>query len=147
MPKGGARARSGPPPDPNSLTQTDGEWITLPSAGRTGDVPEWPLAEATSRELELWAHEWTRPQSVMWERHGQEVEVAMYVRTLVKAEKHDAPVNARTLLRQQQEALGLSMPGMLRNRWRIGEVASAEDDGGEDQDDVRGRLTVVAGGA
>lgn len=148
MAKGGARGRSGPTPDPTSLTASDGEWTVLPASGRGGEMPHWPLAEALEREMDIWADEWTRPQAVMWERQGQEIEVAMYVRTLIAAEKHDAPAAIRTLLKQLQEALGLSMPGLLRNRWRIDTVDSETEDQGEDlhEDDVRGRLTVVAGG-
>jgi hypothetical protein len=70
----------------------------------------------------LWAARVARPQAVMWERNGQELEVALYVRSLADAEQMDASVAARTLVRQQQEALGLSLPGLARNRWRIGEV-------------------------
>lgn len=55
----------------------------------------------------------------MWERNGQEHEVALYVRSLVAAERRTAPVSLRVLVRQQQEALGISMPGLLRNRWLI----------------------------
>lgn len=146
MAKGGARARSGPAPDPDSLTQADGEWTILPVAGREGDVPAWPLAAALERELDLWVDEWCRPQAIMWERQGQELEVALYVRSLVTAEAHNAPTNTRTLVRQQMEALGISVPGMLRNRWRIEEVEPEAEETG-DEDDPRSRLTVVAGGA
>jgi hypothetical protein len=55
----------------------------------------------------------------MWEAAGQEEEVAIYVRTLGQAEKLDASTASRTLLRQQMEALGISIPGMMRNRWKI----------------------------
>lgn len=117
----GTSARSGRPPDPTALRrERDGEqWVTLPAEGRKGAAPKWPLAGQSDREKELWAREWRRPQAVMWEHNGQEVEVAMYVRSLVAAEKREAPTNARTLVRQQQEALGLSIPGLLRNRWKI----------------------------
>lgn len=145
MAKGGARARSGPPPDPDSLTQVDGEWLVLPAAGRDGDVPVWPLVDPTERELELWASEWSRPQAVQWERERQEIGVAMYVRTLVAAEKHDARTNTRTLLKQLREDLGISNSGMLRNRWRIADVepqADEEQTGGS----ARDRLRVVGGG-
>jgi hypothetical protein len=146
MVKGGPRARSGPPPDPDSLTQVDGEWTVLPASGREGAAPLWPLTDAVERELALWAGEWSRPQAVMWERQAQELQVAMYVRTLIRAEKHDAPTNVRTLLRQQEEALGLSMPGLLRNRWKIGEVEAPADPVEDDGEDPRARLTMVAGG-
>lgn len=53
MPKGGARTRSGPAPDPNAIrpNATRGgksdEWLSLPAAGRDGDTPEWPLPLVT----------------------------------------------------------------------------------------------------
>ncbi len=75
-----------------------------------------------SRETELWTEEWRRPQAIEWERNGQEVEVALYVRALVAAEAPDAKVTLRTLVKQQQEALGLSLPGLARNLWKIEEA-------------------------
>ena len=79
MSSGGARARSGPPPDPNALrrdrpSDRDG-WVTLPAEGRQGDAPEWPLVGQSDREAELWAAEWRRPQAVQWELTGAELEV------------------------------------------------------------------------
>ena len=71
------------------------------------------------REQFFWKHEWNRPQAIMWERNGQEREVAVYCRTFARAEKSDAPIQALTLLRQQMEALGVSIPGLMRNRWTI----------------------------
>lgn len=49
MTRGGARVNSGPPPDPNALRRDrkddkDG-WTTLPSEGRKGRTPRWPLTE------------------------------------------------------------------------------------------------------
>ncbi len=55
----------------------------------------------------------------MWEANGQELEVAMYVRTFVEAEEPRALANIRTLVKQQQEFLGLSLPGLQRLRWII----------------------------
>jgi hypothetical protein len=117
----GVHGRQGPPPDPNALRREhdNGEWVTLPSEGRVGDAPDWPLADQTERERELWDNEWRRPQAIMWERNGQELEVAMYCRCFALAEQMNATVAARTLIRQQQEALGISLPGMARNRWKI----------------------------
>jgi hypothetical protein len=83
----------------------------------------------------------------MWEQAGQHAEVALFVRTLVAAEARDAPVAVRTLVRQQMEALGISVPGMLRNRWRIADIEQQSDDVFDDVDDPRNRLTMVAGGA
>lgn len=146
MAKGGARARSGPPPDPDSLTQADGEWTILPAAGRVGDPPPWPLEGRTDRESTLWAREWRRPQAIMWEHAGQELEVALHVRTFTRAEEQDASAALVTLVRQQAEALGISVPGMLRNRWRIAEV-EAESTPVERPQSSRDRLRVVGGDA
>lgn len=148
MSKGGPRARSGPPPDPSALTYNEAEWTVLPAAGRDGDTPAWPLAQVRPRELELWLEEWKRPQAVMWERQGQELEVALYVRSVVAAENHEASTAARTLVKQLMEALGISVPGLLRNRWRIA-PAPATDAGAAPvaATSSRARLAVVPGGA
>ena len=129
MPSGGARAHSGPAPDPNALRRdrkSDGEWVTLPAGGRVGSAPDWPLELQSTRERDVWVREWSRPQALMWERNRQEHEVAMYVRCLVQAEELDAPVALRTLVRQMQEGLGLSIPGLQRNRWKIAEATGPQ---------------------
>lgn len=129
----------------------------LPAAGRVGSAPEWPLAEAPAaelgeRELVLWEREWRRPQAILWERNGQELEVALYVRAVADAERFGASVSARTLVKQLQEALGLSVPGLLRNRWRIEADAQAEAGGpapvpgSTAKKGARDRFTVVDGG-
>lgn len=121
MTKGGARARSGPAPDPNALRRDRdaGEWTVLPADGRLGATPDWPLTEESVREAELWADLWRKPQAIMWERFGQDVEVALYVRRLTEAELMDSRVNLSTLVRQMADSLGLTTPGMRANRWRI----------------------------
>ena len=55
----------------------------------------------------------------MWERFGQELEVALYVRRFTEAELMDSRVNLSTLVRQMADSLGLTTPGMWANRWRI----------------------------
>lgn len=121
MASGGARARSGPAPDPNALRRErdQGEWTMLPAAGRVAEPPEWPLEGKSDREATLWARLWVKPQALMWERLGQELEVALLVRNLAQVELPGAPVNLGTLVRQQQDSLGLTTPGMRANRWRI----------------------------
>jgi hypothetical protein len=82
----------------------------------------------------------------MWERNGQELEVALYVRSVRVAEMPSAPANARTLVKQQQEALGLSLPGLARNRWRIEDVDSAPPAPASVGRSARDRFRVVPGG-
>lgn len=122
MTSGGARARSGPPPDRNALRngRSGADWIRLPASGRAGEPPAWPLApKATTRERQIWAELWKTPQALMWEAKGQELQVALYVRSLREAERPGASVASRTLLLRQEEYLGLSEPGLARNHWVI----------------------------
>ncbi|MFC4912568.1 hypothetical protein [Actinomadura gamaensis] len=148
MPKGGARARSGPPPDPNALRRArdKGDWVLLPAAGRDGAPPEWPLLKPSRRESELWSALWAKPQALMWERHGQEIEVALYVRNLAVAERSGATVAQGTLVRQMADSLGLTTPGLRANRWRIEAAAPVAEESAPSapqRPSSRSRLKVV----
>ncbi|MDT0568876.1 hypothetical protein RM704_15595 [Streptomyces sp. DSM 3412] len=130
MPKGGARVVSGPPPDPRSLRQSRptnaAGWTTLPAEGRTAPAPEWPLVTQTEREIVLWEDLWSRPQAVAWEDLDQRYEVAMFVRKLAEAELPKASVELQKVVRQYLDSLGLSVQGMLRNRWKIAPAVEEE---------------------
>ncbi|MFB7288988.1 hypothetical protein [Actinacidiphila glaucinigra] len=154
MPKGGARTRSGPAPDPEALRRERdaGEWTILPAEGRQGATPDWPLTGQSEREAELWERLWGRPQALMWERYGQELEVALYVRRLAEAEMPESSVNLSTLVRQMADSLGLTSPGMRANRWRIDRPADDEEGTSSGQPEVsptsaRARLRAVPGGS
>lgn len=149
MASGGARTRSGPAPDPSALRRDrdSKEWLKL-TGPRTGPAPAWPLPRPTKRELDLWELEWKRPQAVMWEANGQELEVAMYVRSFRQAEAPTAVVALRTLVRQQMDALGLTTPGLRANRWIIVEPESIEQSPQPPAGpSVKERLRVVQGGS
>lgn len=147
MPSGG-HARSGPAPDPNALRRErdGGAWTSLPQK-REGPTPLWPLTKPTKRELALWDQAWTRPQSVMWERQQQELEVAVHIRQFVRCEKPDASASDRRLLMQQMEALGLTQPGLARNRWRIETAPStqAPKRAARSEGSIRDRFNVITG--
>lgn len=129
----GYHGRGGRAPDPNALRRDRKDdrasWVTLPASGREGPPPEWPLSDPTARELVLWEREWRRPQAVVWEAFGLALEVALYVRTLVAAEGPKATAAQVLLVLRQQEHLGLSVPGLTRNRWRIGDDPAAPERG------------------
>lgn len=114
---------SGPPPDPRSIRSAQsmdkGGWRTLPAEGRSGKPPTWPLTEAADRELDLWDDLWAKPQAVAWEAMDQGLEVALFVRTLAEAERVDARVDVKKMIRSYLDSLGLSVAGMNRNRWKI----------------------------
>lgn len=124
MPSGGARARSGPAPDPNALRRDrkdDAGWVVLPAEGRKTKAPAFPLLDASKRELQLWTRLWKLPQALLWEKNNQELAVAFHVRTMAEAERADAQTNLRTLVRQQAGELLLTIPAMHSARVRIAE--------------------------
>ena len=97
----------------------------------------------------MWGELWEKPQAIMWEQLGQVLEVALFTRTLIEAEQVDAKVDVRKLARQYLDSLGLSVQGMLRNRWKI--VAPTPDVEELDEEDfapvrrsARDRMKVVA---
>ena len=146
----GASARSGPAPDPNALRRDrdSAEWVDLPAEGRKGKTPRFPLTKPTSREKTLWTREWKRPQAIMWERNGQELEVALYVRAVADAEKAGASANTRNLVKQLGEALGTSLPGLRINRWRIVHEKPVETDkpSRRSSSSAKSRFRVIEGG-
>lgn len=157
MPKGGARTRSGPAPDPTALRRERdaGEWTILPAEGREGATPDWPFEEQGVREAVLWERLWRMPQALMWERYGQELEVALYVRRLAEAEKPDSAVVLSTLVRQMADSLGLTTPGMRSNRWRVDRPSESDEEPTGSTSttptiaptSARARLRAVAGGS
>jgi hypothetical protein len=148
MPKGGARSRSGPPPDPNALRRDrdQGEWTTLDADGREGDPPEWPLSGQKDREAELWTEVWAYPQAVMWERDHHDHAVALYVRSLVDLEGDDPPATLLAQVRQYGAELGLTPSGLARNRWKIGRapLRSVQSPTPSPSNPSRARLQAVA---
>lgn len=120
MVSGGARSRSGPAPDPNALRRdrkSDAGWSVLPAEGV--DAPQWPFEEFTGREAVLWRELWSKPQGNLWQQNAQLLEVALHVRCFAEAELPNASTSLRTLVRQQADALLLTMPAMLAARVKI----------------------------
>ena len=133
MTSGGARARSGPVPDLDAFArERDGsDWVVLPDSW-PHPAPEWPLSDPAdaetglpeydnARELDLWAKIWKQGQAPAWILDKQEFSVALYVRLLTVVESSMGVKSAPLLaeLRRQQEMLGLSTDGLLRNKWRF----------------------------
>lgn len=94
--------------------------LVLPSTGRAGDAPRWPLS---GRAPKVWGELWVLPQAVAWEQLHHERVVARYARALVRAEKPDASAAVMSEVRQLEDRLGLSPMAMLRLGWEIAAVA------------------------
>lgn len=146
MPSGGARNRSGPQPDPKSLTSARrGISLTaLPAEGYRGGIPPFPLPkvnvydvyfedkkrvkefdhEATEarydRELELWEWAWRTPQAAAWEPEPWRWQaVALWVRTSAVCESGDATAADKNSLHRFADQIGLTPAGLKENGWRI----------------------------
>lgn len=156
MARGGSRARSGPVPDLDAFARDRdaGNWVRLPSKWEF-DPPEWPLDSAFGirvgrgedaytedyheRELEHWAKLWSQGQAAMWLLNKQETAVALYCRALTFTEATmgaGSPSQMLAELRRQQEDLGLSTAGLLRNKWRFAAQDDLSEKAARDKEDA-----------
>lgn len=149
MGRGGARSRSGPPPDPNSRTSERRGYVltALPNEGYDGEAPDFPLmtftvlrwetedkrrfqvvdTEATEafreRETELWEQAWTYPQACAWSLEPWRWNaVAMWVRTQVVCESSEATAADKGSIHQFATQIGMTPAGLKENGWAIAPV-------------------------
>jgi hypothetical protein len=122
MTSGGARARSGPVPQPDSLRrERDGkDWTKLPKEC-TRLAPNWPLeiAEPSLSELSMWTRLWKMPQAHIWHADHTADLVALYVRSFIKASQPDASASNATVVKQMGDHLMLSTPALFAGRYVI----------------------------
>lgn len=134
MTSGGARARSGPPADPNALRRDrkdDKAWVDLP-VSPVEVVPDFPLVDSNDVERSLWAELWQKPQGHMWAALGLKWQVAAYVRAFSESVLPEASAGLKTAVLRMEAELGLSTVGMGQLRWTI-----ATDELAEHRDEVK----------
>lgn len=145
MVSGGARVRSGPPPDPTSRTSERRGYAlsALPNTGYSGPIPDFPLvdpvinrespdggwkkdvkasAAAKRREREIWDRLWRTPQACAWslpEYSYLTFEVGIYCRLFATCEQVNAKASDRALLPRYADRIGLSAAGLAALGWRI----------------------------
>ena len=127
MTSGGARNRSGylPGEDSERGRAEARSFLELPASGYQGEVPAFPLPEASGRELEVWAELWGSPQAFAWAGESWRwPAVAMYVRVRVRAEDPDAPATLLAQIHRFADQVGLTPAGLRENGWRIAKDAS-----------------------
>ena len=149
MPRGGARNRSGPPADPNSL-RSDKRKLSfrhLPLEGFGGEPPSWPLPELSDREDEVWRVVWRSPQACAWaEEPWRWHTIALYVRWMVRMEDRDASAALGNVVVRYGDQIGMTPAGLRENGWVIGgraEVEGEEPAAGSAAEAARARLKVV----
>lgn len=177
MGSGGARNRSGPSANPNSLrsAKKSVSVTALPSGGYESGAPEFPLMgftvyrwehedkrryqvrddEATEafreREAELWEQAWTYPQAAAWAREPWRWQtVAMWVRTAVVCESSEATAADKGAIHRFADQIGLTPAGLKENGWAIAHdetAAKREAKSEPSKPSARDRMKVVRGGS
>lgn len=177
MPRGGARNRSGPQPDPASLKSAQRGYIltALPPKGYQDEPPEFPLprilvwweyfedkqkvreideratAARRDRELALWEWAWRTPQACAWSMEPWRWHsVAMWVRTSALCESSEATAADKNSLHRFADQIGLTPAGLKENGWKIADekpVAEKPGPAGPARPSARDRFQVVRGAA
>ena len=128
MPRGGARNRSGPQPDPTS-GRSDARGLSfaaLPAEGYTGRIPKFPLPDVTARENALWREVWRTPQACAWAvEPWRRYTVGQWVRWSVKAEDVDASAAVVQAVIRFADQIGLTPAGLKENGWAIAPAEAA----------------------
>lgn len=124
MPKGGARIRSGPAPDPRSeRSERRGYRLDrLPAAGFEGSIPDFPLPEPLEREVEVWDAAWRTPQGCAWSMPTERwrwSKVALWVRVMVRCESQEAPATLIAQLHRLADDIGMTTAGLAAMGWVI----------------------------
>lgn len=154
MASGGARNRSGPRANPNSArSDRRGYRLTdLPAAGYDGPIPNFPLPDASDREIEVWEGAWRTPQACAWSLPSESWRartVAMWVRLAVRCEGPDAPASLLAQLHRFADQIGLTTAGLAEMGWKIAAEPAAEPKGAPKKKSPassRSKLKVVPGG-
>lgn len=123
MARGGARNRSGPPPDPHSLKsdKLGRKFTNLPADGYDGEPPAFPLPSPSQREQDLWGWAWTTPQAAAWAREEWRWDaVALWVRYRVRMEQDEASAALANVVVRYADQIGLTPAGLKDNGWVVG---------------------------
>lgn len=122
MPRGGARNRSGPQRDEDSIKSAKTGYVltALPAAGFTGEVPEYPLPNQSPREAEVWLWAWRTPQACAWSvEPWRWRSVAMWVRWSVQMEHEEASAALGNVVVRMADQIGMTPAGLKENGWKI----------------------------
>lgn len=157
MARGGARNRSGPKPSEDSgRSDRRGYTLTaLPAGGYDGEIPDFPLPNASDRELEVWEQAWRTPQACAWSLPSESWRtstVALWVRTKVRCEDPDAPASLLGQLHRFADQIGMTTAGLAEMGWKVAvdEMAAKVNEkaaAASKPVSSRDRMKVVKGGA
>jgi hypothetical protein len=93
----------------------------LPTA-YCGEIPEFPLTNASAREVELWRTKWSGPHGAAWSQPSEAWRhhtVALWVRTAVRCEDPDVPAALLGQLHRFADQAGLTTAGLAEMGWKV----------------------------
>lgn len=124
MASGGARARNHTPDENSARSIARGFTLTaLPATGYDGEAPDFPLPEATERELEVWTLAWLTPQACAWAAEPWRWRsVAMWVRWSVRMEAEDASAALGNVVMRYADDIGMTAAGLKLNGWKVADA-------------------------
>lgn len=156
MSRGGARNRSGPKASETSeRSERRGYSLTaLPAEGYGGPLPEFPLPDPTTRELDVWERAWRTPQACAWSMPSESWRirtVAMWVRLSVRCEEADAPAALLGQLHRFADQIGMTTAGLAEMGWKVAvdqvaEKAARKKPEASKPKSSRDRMKVLDGG-
>lgn len=124
MGSGGSRNRSGPAPSEESgRSDRRGYSLTaLPAGGYDGEIPDFPLPNASDREVAVWSQAWRTPQACAWSMPSEAWRagtVALWVRTKVRCEDPEAPASLLGQLHRFADQIGMTTAGLAEMGWKV----------------------------
>ena len=156
MARGGARNRSGPSASESSgRSDRRGYSLTaLPAEGFTGEIPDFPLPQASAREVEVLEQAWRTPQACAWSLPSEawrQSTVALWVRTRVRCEDPEAGAALLGQLHRFADQIGMTTAGLAEMGWKVAvdqvaERSAVKDAAPAARKSSRDRLSVVASG-
>lgn len=154
MTSGGARNRNRLPDPTSGRSDRRGYVLTaLPAEGYTGPVPEFPLPNATKRELDVWEKAWRTPQACAWSLPSENWRtrtVAMWVRLSVRCEDAEAGASLYAQLHRFADQIGMTTAGLAEMGWKVQVDEVAQRSASKEQSrsaSSRDRLSVVKANA
>lgn len=153
MASGGARNRSGPGKSENSArSDRVGYSLTALPASYVGEIPDFPLSDASQREIDLWTEKWRGPHGAAWSQPSERWrwwDVAIWVRTAVRCEDPGASASLLNGLPRLGDRAGLSTAGLAEMGWKVAvdETATKRAEKAETttkQKSSRDRLTIAS---
>lgn len=123
MTSGGARNRNRQPNEDSGRSDRRGYSLTaLPAEGYTGPVPEFPLLDASAREIDVWSAAWSTPQACAWSMPSESWRirtVAMWVRLAVRCEDPEAGAALYAQLHRFADQVGMTTAGLAEMGWKV----------------------------